>query len=82
MASRTYHWPLSVWFMGLPGLACLAFGLALLAGFGTDLHPLLGNSGAGLAIVVSGVALIGSAGFPLVLARLAARDDVAADDRQ
>ena len=60
--------------MGIPGLACLAAGLLLLAGFGADLHPLLEESGAGLVLLVSGVALLGSAAFPLVLAELAAKD--------
>lgn len=67
--------PAGAWLMGIPGLACLAAGLLLLAGFGTDLHPLLEESGAGLVLLVSGVALLGSAAFPLVLAELAARDD-------
>ena len=58
--------PAGAWLMGIPGLACLAAGLLLLAGFGTDLHPLLEESGAGL--------VLGSAAFPLVLAELAARD--------
>ena len=66
--------PAGAWLMGIPGLACLAAGLLLLAGFGTDLHPLLEESGAGLVLLVSGVALLGSAAFPLVLAELAARD--------
>ena len=66
--------PVGAWLMGIPGLACLAAGLLLLAGFGADLHPLLEESGAGLVLLVSGVALLGSAAFPLVLAELAARD--------
>ena len=49
----------------------------LLAGFGAELHPLLQESGAGLVLIVSGVALVGSAAFPLVLAELAAKDDPA-----
>jgi len=82
MNAQRLRWPLSVWIMGLLGLACLISGLALLAGIGTHLHPLLENSGAGLAIVVSGVALIGSAGFPLAFARLAARDAAGANEAQ
>ena len=66
--------PAGAWLMGIPGLACLAAGLLLLAGFGADLHPLLEESGAGLVLLVSGVALLGSAAVPLVLAELAARD--------
>ena len=49
--------------LGIPGLACLAAGLLLLAGFGTDLHPLLQESGAGLVLLVSGVALVGARHF-------------------
>ena len=44
--------PAGAWLMGIPGLACLAAGLLLLAGFGTDLHPLLEESGAGLVLLV------------------------------
>ena len=62
------------WLLGIPGLACLIAGLLLLAGYGEGLHPLLQESGAGLVLVVSGVALVGSAAFPLVLAELAAKD--------
>ena len=66
--------PAGAWLLGIPGLACLAAGLVLLAGLGADLHPLLQESGAGLVLLVSCVALLGSAAFPLVLAELAARD--------
>ncbi|MEN9428145.1 MAG: hypothetical protein RLZZ220_2494, partial [Pseudomonadota bacterium] len=60
--------------LGVPGLLCFAAGALLLAGFGAGLHPLLQESGAGLVMIVSGVALVGSAAFPLVLAELAAKD--------
>ena len=66
--------PAGAWLLGIPGLACLIAGLLLLAGFGEGLHPLLQESGAGLVLIVSGVALVGSAAFPLVLAELAAKD--------
>lgn len=66
--------PAGAWLLGLPGVACLLGGVALLAGFGEELHPLLQESGAGLVLLVSGVALVGSAAFPLVLAELAAKD--------
>jgi len=68
--------------MGILGLACLVAGLALMLGIGRDLHPLLANSGAGLAIVVSGVALVGSAAFPVAVARLMARDEANPPDNQ
>ena len=67
--------PAGAWLMGIPGLLCLLAGALLLAGFGADLHPLFGESGAGLVLIVSGVALVGSAAFPLVLAELAAKDE-------
>ena len=66
--------PAGAWLLGVPGLLCFAAGALLLAGVGSSLHPLLQESGAGLAMIVSGVALVGSAAFPLVLAELAAKD--------
>ena len=71
---RRKRLPAGAWLLGLPGLACLVVGLLLLAGFGVEQHPLLQESGAGLVLLVSGVALVGSAAFPLVLAELAVRD--------
>ncbi|MCB1906076.1 MAG: hypothetical protein KDH15_01805 [Rhodocyclaceae bacterium] len=52
----------------------LAAGIAVSSGAGRQWHPLLDAPGAGLALVVSALALIGSAAFPIVLARLAARE--------
>ncbi len=68
--------PVGAWLLGVPGLLCLVAGGLLLAGLGDDLHPLLQESGAGLVLLVSGVALVGSAAFPLVLAELAAKDEL------
>lgn len=68
--------PVGAWLLGVPGLLCLVAGGLLLAGLGADLHPLLQESGAGLVLLVSGVALVGSAAFPLVLAELAAKDEL------
>lgn len=56
------------------GALLLACGAALAAGAARDWHPLLAAPGAGLVLIVSAIALIGSGLFPLVLARLAARD--------
>jgi hypothetical protein len=39
-------------------------------GYGARIHPLLSDTGAGSALLVSGVALIGSGMFPLVISRL------------
>lgn len=74
---NTHNIPLSVWLLGIPGLICIVAGIVLLAGDFQRIHPLLGGAGAGLAAFVSGIALIGSAGFPLALSRLAARDEAA-----
>ncbi|MBN9697463.1 MAG: hypothetical protein J0L85_16865 [Zoogloea sp.] len=68
--------PVGAWLLGVPGLLCLVAGGLLQAGLGADLHPLLQESGAGLVLLVSGVALVGSAAFPLVLAELAAKDEL------
>ncbi|MCB1895439.1 MAG: hypothetical protein H6945_12860 [Zoogloeaceae bacterium] len=56
------------------GITTLVAGVAVMAGPGRQWHPLLAASRAGLALIVSAVALIGSAAFPIVLARLAAED--------
>lgn len=67
----------------IPFLSWLLFGLALLclipallsfADLGAMLHPTLADAFAGLAFLVSAVALAGSGAFPLVIARLADRD--------
>lgn len=57
-------------------LAALALVPALIcfAGEGARLHPALSDPMAGLAFLVSAIALAGSGAFPLVLARLAQRD--------
>ena len=58
-------------------LAALALIPALMcfAGEGARLHPALSDPMAGLAFLVSAVALAGSGAFPLVLSRLARRED-------
>ena len=58
-------------------LAALSLAAALLcfAGSGTLLHPALSDPMAGLAFLVSAIALAGTGAFPLVFARLARRDE-------
>ncbi|THF63084.1 hypothetical protein E6C76_17690 [Pseudothauera nasutitermitis] len=73
--------PLATWLLGLPGLCCLLLGLILLAGDFARLHPLLGGPAAGLALLVSAIALLGSAAFPFALRRLAEQDRPADDIR-
>jgi len=52
------------------GILCAIPGAISLAGFGASLHPVLDDPMAGLAFIVSAVALIGSGAFPLVIAKL------------
>ncbi|KAA3655636.1 MAG: hypothetical protein DWQ11_00175 [Proteobacteria bacterium] len=66
---------LLAWLMILAGAVCIVFGLALMAGVGGGWHPVLASDGAGIVLLVSGIALAGSGAFPLVFARLAADDD-------
>ncbi len=66
--------PLASWLLGLPGIAALVAGGLVLAAEERVLPPLLAEPGAALVLIVSAVALLGSAAFPLAFARLAARD--------
>lgn len=52
------------------GILCAIPGAISLAGFGASLHPVLDDPMAGMAFIVSAVALIGSGAFPLVIAKL------------
>ena len=52
------------------GVLCAIPGLISIAGFGVALHPVLEDTMAGLAFIVSAVALIGSGAFPLVIEKL------------
>ena len=70
--SRPY--PISFIVCTVLGVLCGIPGLVSMAGFGGLIHPVLADEGAGLAFVVSAVALIGSGAFPLVIARLRASD--------
>lgn len=52
------------------GVLCLIPGALSVAGFGGAIHPLLEDPMAGLAFIVSAVALFGSGAFPLVIEKL------------
>jgi len=52
------------------GALCAIPGALSLAGFGAGIHPILEDPMAGLAFIVSAVALIGSGLFPLVIEKL------------
>ena len=56
------------------GVLCAVPGLVSLLGFGASIHPVLDDPMAGLAFIVSAVALIGSGAFPLVIEKLKEND--------
>ncbi len=64
------RYPISFIALSLLGLLCLIPGLFSLAGFGEMIHPVLSDPMAGLAFIVSAIALIGSGVFPLVIEKL------------
>ncbi len=64
------RYPTSVLLLTGLGILCAIPGAISLAGFGARLHPVLDDPMAGLAFIVSAVALIGSGAFPLVIAKL------------
>ncbi|WP_153147041.1 hypothetical protein [Dechloromonas sp. H13] len=64
------HYPLSFIVLTTLGILCAVPGLLSVAGFGALLHPVLDDPMAGLAFIVSAVALIGSGAFPLVIEKL------------
>lgn len=67
-----HRYPLSFLILTSLGILCAIPGLVSLSGFGALIHPVLDDPMAGLAFIVSAVALIGSGAFPLVIARLKA----------
>ncbi|MEN9481993.1 MAG: hypothetical protein RLZZ298_3388 [Pseudomonadota bacterium] len=72
MSQRRY--PFSFVALTTLGVLCAIPGLVSLFGFGASLHPVLDDPMAGLAFIVSAVALIGSGAFPLVIAKLKEND--------
>lgn len=52
------------------GILCAIPGVLSVAGYGEMLHPLLADPMAGLAFIVSAIALFGSGAFPLVIEKL------------
>lgn len=68
------RYPLSFIVLTSLGFLCAIPGVFSLAGFGASLHPVLDDPMAGLAFIISAIALIGSGLFPLVIAKLKASD--------
>ena len=67
---RMRRFPISFLLLTALGALCALVGLLSVAGFGALLHPVLDDPMAGLAFLVSAVALIGSGAFPLVIEKL------------
>lgn len=64
------RFPLSFIVLSALGALCAIPGIVSVSGFGTLIHPVLDDPMAGLAFIVSAVALIGSGAFPLVIEKL------------
>ena len=71
------RFPLSFIVLTALGILCAVPGAISMAGFGGLIHPVLEDTMAGLAFIVSAVAFIGSGLFPLVIARLRAEEETA-----
>lgn len=66
------RYPFSFVSLTVLGILVAIPGVLSVAGFGASLHPVLEDPMAGLALLVSAVALLGSGAFPFVIARLMA----------
>lgn len=69
------RYPVSFVALTTLGIACAIPGLISIAGFGAAVHPVLDDPMAGLAFIVSAIALIGSGAFPLVIEKLKEGED-------
>ncbi len=64
------RYPLSFIILTALGIVCAIPGVLSLFGLGAGIHPVLEDPMAGLAFIVSAIALIGSGAFPLVIEKL------------
>jgi len=64
------RYPFSFIALSTLGVLCAIPGIVSVAGFGASIHPVLDDPMAGLAFIVSAVALLGSGAFPLCLEKL------------
>ena len=69
------RYPFSFIVLTVLGVLCAIPGLVSIAGFGAALHPVLEDPLAGLAFIVSAIALLGSGAFPLVIEKLKENED-------
>lgn len=72
MAATPFRLPVSAAILGLLGLVTVSAGILAMSGQLARVHPLLNGDG-GLALLVSGIALLLSGAFPLALAMLAGK---------
>ncbi len=70
------RYPLSFITLTALGIVCAIPGLLSLLGLGAGIHPVLEDPMAGLAFIVSAIALIGSGAFPLVIEKLKESEEV------
>lgn len=66
--------PLAAVLLLVAAAPCLVAAVLCFVGVGGLLHPALADPMAGVAFLVSALALAGAGAFPLVLARLAGRE--------
>jgi hypothetical protein len=66
--------PISFVILTVLGIGCAVPGALSILGVGDLIHPVLADPMAGLAFIVSAVALIGSGAFPLVIEKLKEND--------
>ena len=72
---KPHHWPWTFLAFTALGIICAIVGFAALFGLMQDVHPLFNDgAAAGLALIVTAIALFLTGAFPLVLRRLAERE--------
>lgn len=72
---KPHHWPWTFLAFTALGIICAIAGFAALFGLMQGVHPLFNDgTAAGLALIVTAVALFLTGAFPLVLRRLAERE--------
>ena len=72
---KTHHWPWTFLVFTALGIVATVVGVAALFGLMQGVHPLFNDGmAAGLALIVTAIALFLTGAFPLVLRRLAERE--------
>lgn len=72
---KPHHWPWTFLAFSALGAITTVVGVAALAGLMEGVHPIFNDgAAAGLALIVTAIALFLTGAFPLVLRRLAERE--------